>query len=296
LEVVVPHHRSILSSMTRWGRLAVVAAWSVGFAVGDVSAAPLLKAATSRGLSRASSTPDFDWSRVVRRGGTVEIKGVNGAIRARAARGDEARVTAEKRARRSDPDDVRIEVNETDDGFVVCAVYPTPRGAREENRCGSGDDFHVSTHNNDVVVDFEVEVPAGVRLIASTVNGGIEAEQLDGPIEATTVNGEVSLSGTAEGTAQTVNGSIHAEIGASRWDGELEFRTVNGTIELVLPRSVDADVDLATMNGHLDTEFEVETTGRISKRRLRGQIGDGGGLLKAETMNGSVRLLSAHRR
>ena len=50
---------------------------------------------------------DFQWHGRVAAGKTVEIKGVNGAIDATAADGDEVEVTATKRGRRSDPGSVR---------------------------------------------------------------------------------------------------------------------------------------------------------------------------------------------
>ena len=45
---------------------------------------------------------DFQWRGRVAAGKTVEIKGVNGAIDATAASGDEVEVTATKKGRRSD--------------------------------------------------------------------------------------------------------------------------------------------------------------------------------------------------
>ena len=60
----------------------------------------------------------------------------------------------------------------------------------------------MSTNNNDTQVHFEVRVPAGVNLTASTVNGEIKAESLQGNVNAHTVNGSVRVSttGSAEAT------------------------------------------------------------------------------------------------
>jgi len=57
------------------------------------------------------------------------IKGVSGDIRAVASSGD-VEVTAAKHARRSDPDDVKIEVVEHEDGVTICAVYPATIAGR----------------------------------------------------------------------------------------------------------------------------------------------------------------------
>ena len=50
-------------------------------------------------------------------------------------------------------------------------------------------------------VDFVVKVPAGVRLVARTVNGAVEASGLTGDVDAETVNGSVKIetSGVARG-------------------------------------------------------------------------------------------------
>src|SRR5215510_3697164 len=102
---------------------------------------------------------DFNWHGRIAAGKRLEVKGVNGDVRAVLASGAEAVVHARKHSRRSDPESVEIRVVESEDGVTICAVYPTPPRAREENDCEPGDRWHSSTDNNDVVVDFEVQVP-----------------------------------------------------------------------------------------------------------------------------------------
>src|SRR5205809_6334315 len=115
---------------------------------------------------------EFHWKGKVAPGKAIEIKGVNGDVRASAGSGD-VEVTAGKRARRSDPDEVKIEVVQHEDGVTICAVYPSD--GRRENTCEAGDDGHMSVRDNDVTVDFTVRVPAGVRFRGKTVNGEVEA-------------------------------------------------------------------------------------------------------------------------
>jgi DUF4097 and DUF4098 domain-containing protein YvlB len=239
---------------------------------------------------------DFSWKGRVAAGKRLEIKGVNGDITALAATGTEVEVTAEKRSRRSDPDEVEIEVIEHADGVTICAVYPTPRRARRENSCGPGDDWHSNTNNNDVNVHFTVRVPAGVHTLLHTVNGEVEADRLGGDVDAATVNGSVrvSTSGTAE--ARTVNGSITAVMGRADFR-HAEFSTVNGGITLELPRDFAAELRAETLNGHIDSDFPLSVSGRFSPRRIVGTIGAGGGgdgrTLYLKTVNGSLRLRRA---
>ena len=58
------------------------------------------------------SAGDFQWRGNVRPGGTIEVKGVNGDVTAVPASGPDVEVTAERKARRNNPEDVRLEVVE----------------------------------------------------------------------------------------------------------------------------------------------------------------------------------------
>ena len=233
---------------------------------------------------------DFNWHGRLAAGKRLEVKGVNGDVRAVLASGAEAVVNARKHSRRSDPDEVEIKVVESEDGITICAVYPTPRRAREENNCEPGDRWHSNTENNDVVVDFEVQVPAGVEFNGKTVNGEMSAEGLKGDAHVSTVNGSVRVTTTGLAEASTVNGSVYAEMGRANWTDELEFSTVNGGITLILPGKLDTEVRASTVNGEIETDWPLMVSGRFSNRRIRGTIGAGGRALSLSTVNGEIRL------
>ncbi|MGH9900977.1 MAG: DUF4097 family beta strand repeat-containing protein, partial [Pyrinomonadaceae bacterium] len=232
---------------------------------------------------------DFRWRGPVAAGRVIEIKGVNGDVRAETAAGGEVEVTATKSARRSDPAGVRIQVVEHADGVTICAVYPSGDSSRP-NTCEPGSGGRSNVRNNDTRVDFTVRVPASVRFNGRTVNGGVEARALGSDVEAHTVNGGVRVSTAGLARASTVNGSITAIMGGANWAGALEFATVNGGIELELPSAASADVRAETVNGEISTDFPITVTGRFSKRNLTGTIGSGGRELRLKTVNGDVEL------
>jgi putative adhesin len=234
---------------------------------------------------------DFEWSGRVAPGKSIEIKGVNGGIVAEAGTGSEVEVVARKSARRSDPDEVTIEVVEHADGITLCAVYPTPRGDRP-NQCGPGERGRMNTKNNDVTVEFTVRVPAGVRFIGRTVNGSIEARGLKADVEAYTVNGSIGVATRGVARATTVNGSIDAEMGTAAND-PLEFETVNGGITLTVPAGSGAEIHASTVNGDISTDFPLTVRGKFSRRSINGTIGRGGPPLSMTTVNGDIRLRSA---
>src|SRR2546423_1215888 len=237
-----------------------------------------------------AAAQDFNWHGRIASGKRLEVKGVNGDVRAVLATGAEAVVNARKHARRSDPEEVEIKVVESDEGVTICAVYPTPARARQENSCEPGDRWHSNTDNNDVTVDFEVQVPAGIEFNGQTVNGEMSAEGLKGDVRASSVNGSVRVTTTGLAEASTVNGSVYAEMGRANWTNDLEFSTVNGGITLILPAKLDTEIRANTVNGDIETDWPLMVSGRFSNRRLHGTIGAGGRGLSLSTVNGEIRL------
>ena len=256
----------------------------IGLAVALVGA-PVVTARVETAARARPQQPAWNWHGRIASGKTLEIRGVNGPITAEPASGSEVVVTATKRARHSDPDEVTIQVLQHDGNVTICAVYPG-----SSNRCGSDDDYHMSTHNNDVEVEFHAQLPAGVSLSAETVNGDVEASNVGGPVDASTVNGSVRMeTSSGEGSGKTVNGSVTAVL-HGQGTGPLKFETVNGGVTLSVPKDLGADLEAETVNGSIETEFPITVTGRINRRHLDGRIGQGGRSLKIETVNGSIRL------
>lgn len=237
-----------------------------------------------------AAAQDFEWTGAIVAGRSLEVMGINGRIEAGPASGGTASVTASKEAKGgSDPSEVTIDVIEHAGGVRICAVYPTRDGGR--TTCDE-DGVHGRIENNQVEVDFTVTVPTGVGFVARTVNGGIDARSLRGDVRAATVNGGVKVSGTGTVEAETVNGAIDATIGANAWTGTLALETVNGAILVTLPASTGAHVEAQTVNGGLTSDFPLTVSpGRSwGPRRMEGTIGQGGGTLTLETVNGRIEL------
>jgi hypothetical protein len=222
----------------------------------------LLAACTA--LFGAVGTDTFHWSGRVPPGQLIEVRGVNGSIHAEPAVGQEVDVLAYRNGHQVDAGDIKVRVVEHDGGVMICAIYPSP--------------------NNDVSIDFTVRVPKGVKFLARTVNGVVEANSLDAYTEAHTVNGNLRLStaGTAQG--ETVNGSIVASVGSIT--EPLKFSTVNGGITLEMPRGTSADVHANTVHGRIATDFPMAVRGGHAD----GPIGRGGPQLRLATVNGSINL------
>jgi hypothetical protein len=246
------------------------------------------------GLAAAQQPNPFVWNGIVTAGQTLEIKGVNGSVRAEPATGAQAEVTAVKRGRRSDPASVSVQVvGNPGGGVTICAVYPSVSGG-QQNDCQSGDAGRMTVHDNDVIVDFTVKVPAGVRFVGRTVNGGLTARSLQGDVDGHTVNGRVEISTTGIASAKTVNGAIDVSLGTAVWTEPLEFSTVNGSITVKVPPGIDAQVKAEMMNGSFSSDLPLAVqSSHNGGRRISGIIGNGGRELSFHTLNGSIHLEGA---
>lgn len=249
-------------------------------------AAAALASATDGGVN-------FHWSGRMAAGQLIEIKGVNGGIRAESTASKDVEIIAEKTGYRDDPAGVRIEVVDNGNGTTICAVYPAKSG--RVNECRPGNSGRMNTDNNDVKVQFTVRVPAGVRFIGRTVNGSVQAIHLSADVEAHTVNGKIAVSTSATALADTVNGSIHATMGNGAWIRSRKFTTVNGSIEVDLPGNACADLDASTVHGQITTDFPLTVHGRFMDRSVRGTLGTGGHELKINTINGNITLRDLSR-
>lgn len=251
-----------------------------------LSAAAAALAIAGAAAAQTADAPDFRWQGAAADGQTVTIRGVNGSITATRGSGDVV-VEAAKTARRSDPDDVTIEVIEDGEGILVCAVYPS--GWFRENRCARGGLYRMNNGRNDVKVAFRVSVPDGVHVNAMNTNGDVQATGLTGDVTAHTVNGDVTAESAGAVTAKTVNGDIRADAGAAPEEG-LTFQTVNGRVRLTLPDGIDADLRLKTVNGGIDSDFPVDVRGRWGPRSASGRLGQGGPAIDVATVNGGIEL------
>jgi len=236
------------------------------------------------------SDRSFSWSGTIPSGRRIMIKNINGAIDVERSSGDRVEVTAEKRWRRGNPANVRIEQTKIGDDVLVCALWGAESRC-DENGIRSQRNNRGNDRNNDVSVHFVVRVPDGVRVDVSTVNGGLEVRGVTTEVRANTVNGSIrARSAGGPVRAKTVNGSIDVSMGSVGRADDLEYETVNGAITLELPANFGAQLELSTVNGRVTTDFPITISGTVSPRRLRGTVGDGATRLRASTVNGSVTL------
>lgn len=261
---------------------------------GTLAAGALLALAVA--VTGAGAQEPFRWSGSIARGGTLQVEGISGSIRAELASGNAVEVTAVKRGDRDDFDDVEIRVVKDGADLTICAVYGDTDGGDD---CEGGNARRGLFRRNrsiDVSVDFVVKLPAGTPLDAELVSGDVDVQGVRSDVSATTVSGDITIATTGLAKAHAVSGDLDVSMGSDGWD-ELDFNTVSGDITLRLPATVDADVHFQAVSGDLTSDFEMKLTGRIGRRwpgqPMRATIGDGGRPITLKTVSGDVRLLRA---
>lgn len=253
-------------------------------------------AALTFALSIALAAPgsaqddEFSWSGHIAQGRTIEIKNANGPLFAEYTSGDQVVVTAVKDGPDSDREEVSIEVVEHDGGVTICSIYPNSWTSR--NRCAPGDEGHIGSNKNKTKVTFTIRVPAGVKLVAKTMNGKIAVQELQSNVEVMTMNGAITVSTSGWARAKTMNGAIEAHMGATDWTGDLELETMNGAVTVYLPADANAEVNASTMNGKVDSDWSLKKSGWL-RNKAHGTIGSGGRRIEISTMNGSIRIRRA---
>jgi hypothetical protein len=268
---------------------------SLAVACGLWPVASLMPLSTAT-AQESSTNRDFRWDGPLASGRWAYVRSLNGSIRVERASGARLEVTAVKRWRRGNPEDVRVEVTRVGSGegdVLVCAIWRDVTEDCDERGYRTSDNRRRNRwdrDDDDVSLEITVRVPEGVKVDVSSINGGLDISGATSVVEAHTVNGGIDArSSGGPVNASTVNGDIDVRMGTVG-TGNLDFSTTNGSIEVTVPDGLNADITMRTVNGSVGSDFPMTVNGRISPRRIAATIGRGGMRLELSTVNGSIDL------
>lgn len=223
-----------------------------------------------------ATAQDFHKSYPLRAGGRVSIGTVSGNVTVTGYNGNEVVVTAFKEGH--DVDMVDIEDRSSAGSVDVKVRYP--KNCRDCN----------------VSVRFEVQVPRSSDYNfdgISSVSGDVKVTNVSGNLKASTVSGEVSIDDVnGVVSASSVSGNVDVKINRLDGDDDMKFSSVSGDVNVRVPASLGADIEMSTLSGALDTDFPIEVKEKKygPGRSASGRVGEGSRRVRMSSVSGSLRL------
>lgn len=162
---------------------------------------------------------------------------------------------------------------------------------------------HLMTSGGDIYTknftgEFEAETSGGdISLFnltgnaeISTSGGDIEVNAENGNISAKTSGGDIRLeSSNGEVYAKTSGGDIYLDYSGENMG--ISLLTSGGDIDVKLPSSIDADVEIKSSGGDLVNNFSQNKMSKITKSQLIGQFNEGGNMVICKTSGGDISVM-----
>jgi DUF4097 and DUF4098 domain-containing protein YvlB len=210
--------------------------------------------------------------------GRVSLENINGGVHVTTWSRNEVKVDAIKRASSED----RLEA-------IEIKIDADPNALRIKTK------YHQHFNNNPGGVEYTLTVPRRARLDKiDLVNGGFEGEDVEGEVNASSVNGRIRVRGLSGGARlSVVNGHLEATFDRLDESKPISLESVNGSIDLALPSDASATLDASTVSGSIHNDFGLPVNGHFVGHQLHGTLGDGRAQVKLSDVNGSIRIRQA---
>ena len=274
--------------------------------------------------------------------GLLALGNVAGDITVTRGAGSDTTVEIVKSARGRDAADAR-------ELLQLVTVDPIERNNRADvkARYPNGDDLRRRGRRSiNVSVAYIVTAPAGTNISAETVSGSVKIADIAGEISAQTVSGDVRITGGRVGLAKTISGSVEVDnvqvdgpleagsvsgdvilrrvtarrieagtvsgnvrledvqserlsaytTSASIWfsgtlakNGRYELKGLSGDVRVMLSGNTGFELDASTFSGDIRaSDFPITARGRVDRHSMRGTYGDGSAMLDLSTFSGSI--------
>jgi DUF4097 and DUF4098 domain-containing protein YvlB len=192
---------------------------------------------------------------------------------------DDVLVEAVKRS--TDPhrlDDARIVVEPADGSLSIRTQY------------AGSDTQHAAK------VEYRITVPRYASLEDVKLgNGGLVISGVAGPVRASSVNGSIraeKLEGRAD--LSTINGQLEADFDRVGDGRPITLSSVNGPIKLLLPSGTHASLHARNVSGGIDTEFGRPA--RVNGAQQLSVVHVGGPQIRLTNINGGISIHSTWSR
>jgi len=243
----------------------------------------------------------------------LEIDNIFGSIEVAGGQGDQVQLVVNKTISAESKDkmdaakkEVTLDITDQPDFLKLYVNGPF------RCKCENGNDECSNWHGDRgyrVKMDFQVQVPRNIEVKLKTVNSGhVTVQDVTGDFSVHNVNGSIDMKNVAgSGVAKTVNGPVKVMFRENPRE-KSDFATINGNVELYFIRGLSGDFRFKTMNGAVYSDFEMTSLPAqpVSSERhgtkfvfradrfTGGRVGSGGPEIKAENLNGDIRILERH--
>lgn len=237
------------------------------------------------------------------RPGTVRLSLINGSIIVKGHAGQEVIVESAASRRRSRDNNDEAPGKGEASGLKRIIAPSSGLSVEEENNV-----MRIDAQSHRRAADVTLQVPFKTSLKLHCVNGGsILVENVQGEIEAENVNGHVTLTNVAGSVvAHALNGNLTATLREVDAGKPMSFSSLNGKIDVTLPASIKANLNLNSARGEIYSDFDVtvgvnppqveESKDEGGKGRYRvrtgqgavGKVNGGGQEIAFKNMNGNI--------
>jgi DUF4097 and DUF4098 domain-containing protein YvlB len=144
-------------------------------------------------------------------------------------------------------------------------------------------------------VEYRITVPRSTNLEDVKLgNGGLVISGVSGPVKASSVNGSIraeKLEGRAD--LSTVNGQLEADFERVRAADAISLRSVNGPIRLLLPCGAKANLSARNVSGGIDSEFGHPSRVNGAQQLV---VRGAGAKIRLDNVNGGISIHSTWSR
>jgi hypothetical protein len=237
----------------------------------------------------------------------LDIDNVSGSIEVVGGESDQVQLVVNKTIRAESKDrmdaakkDVKLEITDRPELLKLYVDGPF------RCNCSDGCAGWRGDRGYSVRMDFQLQVPRNLDITLKTVNGGhVNVRDVSGKFFVHNVNGAIEMENVAgSGKARTVNGGVKVAFSENPRENS-SFGTINGNVDLSFVSGLAADFRFKTFNGSVYSDFEMtqlpprqvsgeRQNGKFtfhSDRFTGGRVGSGGPEIKAENLNGDIRVL-----
>lgn len=211
---------------------------------------------------------------------TFTLNAVSGTVNVTTTEGALVKIWGERRVESYSTEDaetwlnsLKVQVEDRGNEVYVQTIQPEKTGGRN------------------LLVNYNIEIPANWAVEINNVNGDVKADSLTGGFDVNLVNGRILLTDLFCGVnVSLTNGNIESRIALPQQEN-IVMSLINGSIDLQIPQTTSADLVASVVNGSVFANNLNFQSLSSSARRISGTIGSGLGTITLSTVNGTISIL-----